>query len=463
MIVVPGCGRKPNNVLLCGEKVGQEEANKGRPFAGRSGEEQRWYLELHHLNPNNWYLTNLRQHFVEGNPDPTPEEIAYWTPRLIREIEECQPKLIIAAGRYAIKWFLGEDAELDMCNGLPHRPGCFDPSRANRVPKDCVILPIYHPAAGFYQAKTRTEIAKNYAAVANTIKLINAGLPVRYREDEYLGQEEYYDVTGEELEEGMINWLNYPVNGPHELAIDTEGTPDNPWSIQVSTTPGTAMTLRCSQPDFSRGIEALQRVIDTGCLVITHCAQTPQGAMYDMIMARAMGLNLSRARVWDTMYALYLLRTEPKGLKPASWRWCGARQDPYQELLGDLAKQKQISYLERAIDRNYPRVPARIIRNNDGTTERYQPQAAHTTITRLLSDIYNNKVTKDGPVDPYDRWKKLDSEVRKQVESIHGPIPIATLDDVELEKAVRYACRDADLTLRLKLKLEPELRNLGLL
>lgn len=460
MIVVPGYGRKPNNILLCGEKVGQEEANKGRPFAGRSGEEQRWYLEPHHLNPNNWYLTNIRQHFVEGNPDPTPEEITYWTPRLINEIKEVQPKLIIAAGRYAIKWFLGEDAELDMCNGLPHRPGCFDPSRANRVPKDCVILPIYHPAAGFYQAKTRTEIAKNYASVANTIKLINAGLPIQFREDEYLGREEYYDVTGSELS----YYILCEKEAISQFAIDTEGIPDNPWSIQISWNPGEAYTLRTNQPDFIDGIRSIQCLVDYDeRLVITHCAQTPQGAMYDVIMSRAMGLNLSRARVWDTMYALYLLRTEPKGLKPASWRWCGARQDPYQELLGDLAKQKQISYLERAIDRNYPRVPARTIRNNDGTSEKYQPQAAHTTITRLLSDIYSNKVTKDGPVDPYDRWKKLDAEVRKQVESVHGPMPIATLDDVELSKAVRYACRDADLTLRLKLKLEPELERLDLL
>lgn len=466
MIVVPGHGRKPSEVLVCGEAPGRTEAELLRPFAGKSGQAQRWYLSRHGLSPDRWYLTNVNKTYIDQNPDPTPELIEHWTPTLLQEVREVSPRLIVAVGRFAAEFFLGDGLFMEDIHGLPHRPGQFDPCRASRAPRDCIILPIYHVAWSFRgddkkKARAKIIIQYDYAQVAETLRKIRRGDTFNFREDTHAGKEQYRDVTGEELE--YLLGLSYDLD-VNEIAMDTEGTPDAPWSIQVSWREGTGYTLRTAQPDFPRGIEALKRLErDHSPLWITHCAQTPQGCMYDLIMARAMGLDLSRACVWDSMYAAYLLRTEPLGLKPLSLRWCGAAQEPYMELIGDIGKQKQIEFLARVAARAWPRPDSRIITENDGTSRMYRPDKIETTVKKLLTDIANNKLDKDGnPPDPYKRWYKIDEYAREIVEHELGHIPTATLDDIPLEKAIHYASRDSDLTLRLKRRLVPELDRLDL-
>lgn len=476
MKVVPGYGPKPNSVMLIGEGPGAEEYRIGRPFVGKSGQEQRWYLSRYNLSPDNWYLTNIIKEYTDGNPDPTIEQIKYWTPTLLQEISDCNPKLIIAVGRFAIRFFLGEDAELDICHGLPHRVGAFDSNRINRAPKDCIILPVIHPASGFYDNSARVLISYDYSQVANIIdKLNNNELDtVEFRVDEYKGNEQYIDVTGAELDH-YLNSSFYQDIDPvtnraiiPEIGIDTEGTPDDPWSIQISTTPGTAYVLRYTQPDFSIGISALQQLADNssgnGTLFIMHCANTPMGTMYDIIMCRVMGLDLSRARVWDTMYALYLLRIEPKGLKPASYRWCGTLQDDYMSLIGDIGKRKQESYLIDVLTHEWPDVESRVKSLNDGTIKLTKPRHIIKLVEGILKDLYSGKVNKDGEeTDPFKRWMKIDPVQRKLVEGKLGKMPIGTLNDIPIEQAVMYAGRDSDITLRLKHKLQLELARLDLI
>jgi uracil-DNA glycosylase family 4 len=459
-VIVPGAGRLPNLVLLCGESPGAQEAEKGEPFVGRSGIEQQWYLSRHNLNVRNWYRTNVSKRYYGDNRDPSREDIEEWTPVLLSEVAQCAPRLIIAVGRFATRWFLGEQADMDTCHGIPHLAGAFDTWRAGRAPKGCIILPVIHPASGFYDNDAKALIAWDYGRVADVLARIKHGVDIDLREDTRAGKESYDDVTGAELENQI--WQSGEgislSDDSYIIAIDTEGIPSNPWSIQVSVITESGLVLRCSQPDFKAGVDYIKSIADRPtCTVVMH------NAMYDLEMCAAMGLDLSRARIFDTMYAAYLLRLEPQGLKPLAWRWCGIKMQSYKDVVGDVCTEKQVAYLARALDRSpWPIIEPRVIHDNNGTDRVYKPQSIELRIAKILSDYANDDPFSEDRMDVHDRWSQVDKELRSEVENVLGPMPIGTLADIPLDRAVIYAARDSDATLRLHRRLVPELARLDL-
>jgi|ERR1700674_30644 len=467
MIVVPGAGRLPNLVLLCGEAPGAQEAEKGEPFIGRSGQEQSWYLSRHNLNVRNWYRTNVSKCWHGDNRDPSREDIEEWTPVLLSEIEQCSPSLVIAVGRFAARFFLGESVEMDMVHGLPHRPGAFDPSRISRAPKGCVILPVTHPASVFHGSDDkkndiRALVDWDYSQAAQVLALIKSGRAheIDYRGDEYPNPH-YEDVSGQFISDYIA--AKVTLGGVQSMALDTEGVPGAEWSIQVSLDPGEGFLLRCARDDFQVGIAALQEAVDKGILVITHDASTPAGCCYDTIMARGMGLDLSRAsNIFNTMTALYLLRFEPQGLKPAAWRWCGMRMTDYESLIGDIGYRKQFEYLCRVLDYRdspWPTIEPRMVHEHDGTSRVYSPHGIEQSARSIVLDIANGKLDKDGnPPDPWKRWKQVLPEIREITSRVLGPMPTGNLGDIPLEDATIYAAKDADASLRLYYALSDELR-----
>lgn len=431
-IVVNGAGRLPNKVMLVGEAPGREEAYRGQPFVGKSGQLQESLLARHGLSARHWYRTNVVKLYIDGNPDPTPALVREWTPVLRAEVKECRPRIIVAVGRFAARWFLGDGVDMEAVHGIPHRPGAFDASRASRAGSATVVLPVYHPAYGLHDPDKRAFVAHDYYQVAQLVKTVSSGHTdnIRFPVDEHAGREEYLDVGGRELE--------FVLDGASVLALDTEGTPEDPWSIQVSVWPGHGMVLRRSCHDFGRGIGALRRAVDQGTVFAVH------NAMYDLEVCRALGLELRGARLWDTMYASFLLRLEPQGLKPLAYRRLGMAMSTYAETVGDAGRDKQIDYLGRVMSRKWPKPEPRLVESNDGSTRVYTPQSA----ARRAESIALDALT-DDDVDIADRWAKIDDDLRAAVEQQLGPMPVGTLADVERHVAVRYAARDADATLRL--------------
>lgn len=450
--IVPPSGRTPNRVLLVGEAPGAVEASFGRPFAGPSGREQDWYLSRHGLTSRMWRMTNVVQEYVPGNPDPTPEQVARWAPVLEQEVRETRPELVVAVGRFAAQWFLGEPATMEACHGLVHDAGCFDPERADRS-GGAPVIPVYHPAGGLYDGDMKAVIEWDYTQVARVLRELEAGRTVHGPRDAWLGLEDYRDVSGTELAL-ELSVRQRTGGGVPVLSLDTEGTPDAPWAIQVSWAEGMGLVLRVEQPDFAAGIAALRQVYDAGALCVMH------NAMYDLEMARVMGLDLSRTchRLYDTMYAAYLLRLEPQGLKPLAWRWAGMRMRDYMGVVGDVGIGKQIAYLENVTEGRWPKPEPRVVLENDGTTRLYSPQRVQQTAARILADLYADKRDKDGaPVDPYKRWGQVDRELRTMVEADMGVMPVGTLADIPLDEAVWYSARDPDATLRVYHALSAEL------
>lgn len=432
--VVPGCGSVPNRRMIVGERPGETEAIKMRPFAGRSGAEQRAYLDAHGLNVSSFYITNVCKDYAVDNPDPTPGEIARWTPELEREIATVRPDYILAVGRFAVRWFLGPDADMDAVHGIPHRS-----VRAG----DALVLPCFHPAYGFYEDDARVLISHDYKVAADIILgRVVPSVPV----DSLAGNETYIDVSGDDLADLLAD------PSVQELGLDTEGIPRNPWSIQVSPEPGVGYVLRRARKDFLSGIAALQRAVDRSVYFYIH------NGMYDIEMSRVMGLDLFDARIFDTMYAAYIMRTEPQALKPLAYRWTGCRQRSYSDTVGAAGLEKQLNYLATILEHEWPKPEPRVEHENDGTFRLYTPQPVERRAESILADYYSGKLDKDGNrCDPEKRWHKVNRELREAVESRLGEFPIGTLADIPLDDAVYYAGRDPDVTLRTARRLIPEL------
>src|SRR5688572_25895875 len=123
MVFVPPFGKQPCKWMCIGEAPGADEARLLKPFVGRAGQEQQQHLIRNGLLQSQFRLANIYPIFQPGNPDPTPEQIEEYTPYLISEIHSTNPRLIVAVGRFAARWFLGEDANLDDVHGIPQRPG----------------------------------------------------------------------------------------------------------------------------------------------------------------------------------------------------------------------------------------------------------------------------------------------------------------------------------------------------
>lgn len=449
MKIVLGSGPTSAQIFLCGEAPGRIEAQTGIPFSGPSGDKLKSYMSYAGLpSISQCYRTNVSKLYQDGNPDPTPQEITDWTPTLLAELEEIKPRIILAVGRYAADWFLtSQSTDLDTMHGMahyplaPHLPHCL---------KDSIIIPVLHPAGALWNYERGSLIRYGYELAGYWANRLDRGLPIHYRYDKHKGIENYQDISGWELRDILFT----AEAQRNVIGLDTEGTPNNPWSIQVSFQPGSGYLLRCSRQDFAMGISGLQSyLIERKPVIALHDASTPNCSCYDVVMCRAMGLELQSLPWFNTMYWAYLRRLEPQGNKPLCSRWQAMEMEDYESTIGLISKDKQTDYLYKILSDLHmlPKPDKRYIKENDGTTRTTQPKHILSTVTSIIEDVVDGKMTKDGPTDPSKRWgelKESNPQQTEQVESILGPMPEATLDDVELEKATTYACKDSDGTLR---------------
>lgn len=451
MKVVLGTGRIPNRIMVVGEAPGRVEAETNRPFSGPSGKKLEQYFSYANLpSPRECYLTNIVKEYKEGNPDPTPEQILDWTPTLLSEIEESQSEIVIAVGSFASRLFLGENIpDMEIIHGRAHYqvknpllplPGSIK-----------AIFPVFHTAGALWNYERGSLIRYGYEVVGESLSRLGRGLPLHYRHDPFAGSEDYLDVSGRELSDELSSCRSIDIIG-----LDTEGEPNAEWSVQISLRPGHGRLLRVCRDDFYLGIQSIYEFLRRHRPIIAmHQASTPKFSCYDVIMCRGVSLELQEFsdRWFDTMYWAYLRRLESQSNKTLCERWQGMEMEDYPSLIGDIGRDKQIEYLKKAYSASspLPKPPKRVEKKNTGLVKISQPKHIHASISSLLQDIENGKETKDGPTNPLDRWESLKESNPHQVEEVQreiGKMPVGTLDDIPLEKATFYGCRDSDGTLR---------------
>ena len=96
-------GTPGSRLMLVGEAPGREEDLQGLPFVGRSGQLLDRMLAAIGLDRSKVYIANVVPWRPPGNRTPTPQETAVCRPFLERQIELCDPDVLVCLGGAAAK------------------------------------------------------------------------------------------------------------------------------------------------------------------------------------------------------------------------------------------------------------------------------------------------------------------------------------------------------------------------
>lgn len=150
--LVFGEGNPDGGVLFIGEAPGYYENLEGRPFVGRAGQLLTELLKTIGWKREDVYITNIVKRRPPENRDPFPEEIARYTPYLLRQVEIIDPKIIVPLGRFSMNFFL-PTAKISRDQGKVFRW------------KNSLVVPLYHPAAALRSTGVKTELEKSFSAL----------------------------------------------------------------------------------------------------------------------------------------------------------------------------------------------------------------------------------------------------------------------------------------------------------
>ncbi|HEY1102546.1 MAG TPA: uracil-DNA glycosylase [Burkholderiaceae bacterium] len=160
--VGPDAGPLPPQVdwLVVGEAPGENEDLQGEPFVGQAGKLLDNMLKAIGLSRRGAdglqgaFIANVLKCRPPGNRNPQPDEVAQCLPYLERQVALLQPKIILAAGRFAVQALL-QDTVPDVATvPLGKLRGRVHQYRG--VP----VVVTYHPA---YLLRTLPEKAKAWA------------------------------------------------------------------------------------------------------------------------------------------------------------------------------------------------------------------------------------------------------------------------------------------------------------
>ncbi len=149
---VIGEGSVDARIMIIGEAPGKNEALTGKPFCGASGKILDKLLASIGLERQSVYITNIVKDRPPENRDPTPEEIALYTPFLDRQIDLMQPKVIVTLGRFSMTYIMQkfDPAWNEHISGVHGQEIGVQASYG-----EITVLPLYHPAATIYNQKLK--------------------------------------------------------------------------------------------------------------------------------------------------------------------------------------------------------------------------------------------------------------------------------------------------------------------
>jgi uracil-DNA glycosylase family 4 len=411
-IMVHGDGPRPAQIMIIGERPGMNEPLAGRPFIGMAGVELNRYLRLAGINREEVFVTNLVRDWRDD--DPADWEIARDEEELLKELAEVKPALIVPVGRFAIRHFLG-DVDVEQVHGLLHMVG----SQA--------VYPCYHPAAGLHSPDAIQFIQDDFAGLADPWTRV---LP-----------QDKFGSKG--LAYGEWGWPNVYV----PLFMDTEGWEHNPWCLTFSTQPGQGGIIMAGDDQKLRRVK--EWLANSREPLVLH------NAMHDIGVLRALGVRIPTGRIIDTMILAYLLCLLPQGLKALAYRLAGMRMDSYDEVIAPGREVVWGEWMEgaKAVADQMPDPEAELVWDDKSANWRVkQPQSIGRRIARMVQDVEKKGILHPDNPSGVDIRKRVDSWDDTGAEALVtaiGPVPEPTLSDIPRERAIHYACRDADATGRV--------------
>jgi len=425
MNLVPAIGPVPADILLVGEAPGREEAARGAPFVGESGQELTQYLSNAGINRySQCRITNLVPFNPPKNRDPSAAEILEHKGALIDEIVNTRPKVIGAVGRLSASTLAMRNVVMEKEHGIPFMFGSIP------------VVPMYHPAAGlrstWLMSRIRSDFEQLKLCLDGKLKPVEWAAPAM----------DIVELTPDNMITEACFFLT-EMNSTGIVAIDTENPDDIPWSIQICATPGTVFFIRAADmvhPSFARQIkEAIEN-----SLCVFH------NARYDLAVLRKM--DIQPTRFVDTMNMAYLLG-EVQKLKYLAYRLLHVQMQDYEEVVRSSTESRAFDYLTKVLSMEWE-TPAPVLELKGRKLHTRNPQHIHTKVRRLMKKWSND------PMSLRDKW--VDMKEKEYVEARIGEMPLGSVAKIDLQQAMNYACRDADVTMRVYRIMSQMLKDRGL-
>ena len=189
---VEGQGPQQPKVMLIGEAPGKEEIKENVPFIGRSGQLLMEQLQQVGLSRETVYITsavrvdlfckneadckNGRKSSQISNRTPTKEEIKILRLCLIGKSLFCQPELILTLGNIGLQRLLGPKPTITAVHGtvIQSPIQTFDEQSQNYhwTQKTYQIIPLFHPAAVFYNYRLKEVVKEDWQVVQKQLQLL---------------------------------------------------------------------------------------------------------------------------------------------------------------------------------------------------------------------------------------------------------------------------------------------------
>jgi DNA polymerase len=131
-------GNPQAHIMFVGEAPGRDEDIAGLPFVGRSGRLLDLMLKAIGLDRGLAYIANIVPWRPPGNRTPTPVETQICLPFLLRQIELCDPDVLVCLGNPSTQTLLATT------DGITRTRGRWFAFHNGR--REIRAMPTFHPA-----------------------------------------------------------------------------------------------------------------------------------------------------------------------------------------------------------------------------------------------------------------------------------------------------------------------------
>ena len=166
----PVFGRGPVNprIALIGEAPGADEEKQGMPFVGKAGKNLTELLDTIGLKRDDIYITNtVKIRPTKTSPKtgkklnrpPDKNEIAFFSPFLLKELEIIEPEYIVTLGNVALNALSNKKTSIGDCHGSLTDTGLY-----------INVFALYHPAAIIYNQSLKETYLDDMSRLASILK-----------------------------------------------------------------------------------------------------------------------------------------------------------------------------------------------------------------------------------------------------------------------------------------------------
>lgn len=153
---------KNPRIMIVGEAPGKNEDEQGKPFVGKAGKLLDKTIKEASIPQSEIYITNIVKCRPPKNRDPKINEVIACSAHLRAQISHLRPSYIVPLGSFATKFMLRHDKRqnLSMAELHGHK------FKFN----DYWVLPIYHPAATFYDHSKLEAFKKDFGKLGRLLE-----------------------------------------------------------------------------------------------------------------------------------------------------------------------------------------------------------------------------------------------------------------------------------------------------